>query len=412
MKRRVVVTSYGAISPVGNDVDEIFDNLVKGKNGIDHIKSLDVSDFKVKVAGEIKNFDFEGFFEPQVLRKNDRVNLLALIAAHEVFQKAAFKENDYDPYKFGVYIASGIGGINTLFEQAKVGIEKGFNRISPYFTTNALINMPGAILSIKYGLKGISLPIVTACSASNNAIGEAYKSIKDGYLDLALAGGVESALNKFGMGAFASLKAISFSSDPNNASTPFDKNRNGFIMSEGAGILLLEEYEHAKKRGANILAEIVGYSSFSDAYHVTAPHEDADGIVRSILGAISEAKIKPEDIGYINAHGTSTYLNDKTETHAIKRVFDKYAYDVNISSTKSMTGHMLGATGAVESIVCINVLNKSLIPPTINLRNFDPECDLNYTPNKYVKKNVDYALNINLGFGGHNGALIFKKVKE
>ncbi|VEU80977.1 beta-ketoacyl-ACP synthase II [Haploplasma axanthum] len=412
MKRRVVITGQGAVTPVGNNVNEMFENMIKGKNGIDYIKSFDTTDFKVKIAGEIKDLDFSEHFDHQEIRKNDRVILLALLAAKEAFEGSKVSESEYDPYRFGVYVTSGIGGINTLFEQAQIGLVKGFSRISPYFTTNTIINMPGAVISIKYGLKGPVVPIVTACSASNNAIGEAYRSIKDGYLDLALAGGVESSLNKLGLSSFASLRALSSSEDINRSSIPFDKERSGFVMSEGVGIVLLEEYEHAKKRGANILAEVVGYGTTSDAYHITAPDSEAEGISRAILDALKDANIEPKDIGYVNAHGTSTKLNDQTETLAIKKTFKDYANKVSISSTKSMTGHMLGATGGVESIVCIEALRKGLIPPTINYQVVDEECDLNYTPNKFVKKDIKYALNMNLGFGGHNGVLIFKKMED
>lgn len=407
--RRVVITGYGTINALGLNVDESFNNLVKGVNGIDKIKSFDTSDLRVSLAAEIKNFDLNDYFSPNEIRRNDKVTLYGLLAAKEAMENSGLLNYNFEPYKFGVYFTSGIGGLITLDEEITKKAKRGANRISPFFIPKSISNITGAQISIKYGLKGPNTPIVTACSASTNSIGEAFRNIKHGYIDLAIAGGSEAAIEEVGIGGFQSLRALSTETDKNKASIPFDKERNGFVMGEGSGALILEEYEHAKKRGANIIAEIVGYGTTGDAHHITAPDESADSIKQAILNAINEANIKPEDIGYINAHGTSTVLNDKTETLGIKKAFDKHAYNLNISSNKSMIGHTLGAAGAIESIFTINAIKNNICPPTINLNNVDPNLDLNYTPNKAVKRDLKYGLTMNLGFGGHNAVLIYKK---
>jgi len=412
MKRRVVVTGMGLVSPVGHTVKESFNHLVAGKNGIDFITLFDASNDKVKIAGEVKNLNFEDFIDRKEIRRADRVTNLAMVAAHEAVTQANFLNHTYNPFRVGTFVGSGIGGLNTIYEETKTAVERGQDRISPFFIPNSIINLIGAKIGIKYQAKGPNLPQVSACSAATNSIGEAFKNIRDGYLDAAITGGAESPINVIGVGGFSSLKALNFSNDPEIASVPFDKRRSGFVMAEGAGIIILEEYEHAMKRGAPILAEMVGYGTTSDAFHMTAPDDEALGITECLKLALQDAHIEPNKIGYINAHGTSTVLNDKLETLGIKKAFGKDAYHVNISSTKSMTGHALGAAGAIETIATIMALITGDIPPTIHYQEQDPDCDLNYTPNISVHRDMDYAMNINIGFGGQNAAIIFKKVKS
>jgi 3-oxoacyl-[acyl-carrier-protein] synthase II len=409
-KRRVVVTGMGLVSPVGLTVEESFQNLLAGKNGIDFITLFDASEDKVKIAGEVKNLNFEDFLDKKEIKRSDRVTNLAMVASHEAITQSNFMNHTYNPYRVGTFVGSGIGGLNTIYEETKTNFERGQDRISPFFIPNAIINLIGAKIGIKYNAKGPNLPQVTACSAATNSIGEAFRYIRDGYLDAVITGGAESPINKIGVGGFSSLRALNFSNDPEIASTPFDSRRNGFVIAEGAGILILEEMEQAIKRGAPILAEMVGYGTTSDAFHMTAPDDEANGITECIIQALQDADIKPSDLGYINAHGTSTILNDKLETLGIKKALGKDAYDINISSTKSMTGHALGAAGAIETIAVIKALMTSEIPPTIHLEQVDPECDLNYTPNQKVHRDMTYAMNINIGFGGQNAAIIFKKV--
>lgn len=409
MKRRVVITGLGAISPVGNSVEETFKALVDGKNGIDQITFFDTTNSKVKLAGELKNINFEDYLDKKEIKRSDRVMVVGTIAAIEAYKHAGLKPSDYDPYRFGTFVTSGIGGLETMDADISVKAVRGPDRISPFFIPNSIINMIGGMISIKFQVKGPNIPVVTACSASTNSIGEAFRNIRDGYLDLCFAGGAEAAINESGVYGFAALKALSTETDKEIASRPFDKLRSGFVMGEGAGVIILEAYEHAVQRGAKIYGEIVGYGSTSDAFHMTAPDNDAEGLTRAIQVALLDAKLEPTSIDYINAHGTSTLLNDKIETLGIKKAFGAHAYKLNISSTKGATGHMLGATGAVESIVCIKTIETSLIPPTIHYQNEDPECDLNYTVNTFVKKEVNYAMNINVGFGGQNAVLIFKK---
>jgi len=411
-KRRVVITGMGLVSPVGNDVESSFKALVEGKNGIDFISLYDASNWKVQLAGEVKNLDFEKYIDKKEIKRADRVTNLALVAAHEAFEQSKLDLEKINPFKFGTFIGSGIGGLTTIFEEAKTSVTRGIDRISPFFIPNSIINMVGAKVGIKYNAKGPNLPSVTACSAATNSIGEAFRYIRDGYLDLAFAGGAEAPVNDLGIGGFASLRALDTSNDPEYASRPFDATRAGFVIAEGAGVLVLESYEYAKARGANILSEIVGYGTTADAFHMTAPDDQATGITECIKIALEDAQLKPEDLGYINAHGTSTILNDKLETLGFKKALKEHAYHVNISSTKSMTGHALGAAGAIESIAVIKALETSLIPPTIHLKEIDPECDLNYTPNHFVKREMTYGMNINIGFGGQNAAVIFKKVNQ
>ncbi len=410
MKRRVVVTGMGLVSPVGNTVEESFKNLVAGKNGIDFITLFDASNDKVKIAGEVKNINFEEFIDKKEIRRADRVTNLALVAAHEAVMQANFLNHTYNPFRIGTYVGSGIGGLTTIFEETKTSVLRGQDRISPFFIPNSIINLIGAKIGIKYQAKGPNLPQVTACSAATNSIGEAFRAIRDGYLDAVITGGAEAPINEIGVGGFASLRALNFSNDPNQASVPFDARRSGFVVAEGAGILILEDYEHAVKRGAPILCEMVGYGTTADAFHMTAPDDEASGITECLIQALQDAHLEKEDIDYINAHGTSTILNDKLETLGIKKAFGDHAYKLNISSTKSMTGHALGAAGAIETIAAIKALMTGDIPPTIHLEQPDPECDLNYTPNQTVHRDLNYVININIGFGGQNAAIIFKKV--
>ena len=410
MKRRVVVTGMGLVSPVGNTVDESFNNMVNGVNGIDFITLEDVTNWKVKLAGEVKNLNFEDFLDRKEVKRSDRSVNLAMVAMIEAYTQSKLEGAEIDRTRLGTFIGSGIGGLKTIEEEVSTFATRGQDRMSPFFIPNSIINLIGAKIGIKYQAYGPNLPQVTACSAATNSIGEAFRYIRDGYLEIAITGGAEAPVNGIGVGGFASMKALNTSNDPKRASIPFDLDRSGFVIAEGAGIIILEEYEHAKNRGADILAEVVGYGTTSDAFHMTAPDDEAKGITNCILQALADAKMDPKDLGYINAHGTSTVLNDKYETLGIKQALKTHAYNLNISSTKSMTGHALGAAGAIESIAVIKALQTGLIPPTINYQNPDPDCDLNYTPNKAVQKDIQYGMNINIGFGGQNAAVIFKKV--
>lgn len=411
-KRRVVVTGMGLVSPVGNTVEESFNAMIDGKNGVDFITLYDTEHYKVKVAGEVKNLNFEDFIDKREIRRSDRVTNLGLVAADEAFKQSGLEGHIENPFRFATYVGSGIGGLTTIFEETKTSVERGPDRISPFFIPNSIINMVGAKIGIKYQAKGGNLPSVTACSAATNAIGEAFRAVRDGYLDVVITGGAEAPINDIGVGGFASLRALDPSNDPEIASRPFDKTRGGFVIAEGAGILILETLEHAQKRGAKILAEIIGYGTTSDAFHMTAPDDEATGITECINIALNDAKLDYHDMGYVNAHGTSTLLNDKLETLGLKKAFKEHAKDLLISSTKSMTGHALGAAGAIESIAVIKAIQTSKIPPTIHLKEPDEECDLNYVPNHFVTKDITYGMNINIGFGGQNAAVIFKKWEE
>ena len=412
MKRRVVVTGLGAVTPVGNTVQETWEAIKNGKNGIDDITLFDVSNMKVKIAAEVKNLDVDAYLDKREAKRLDRSIVFGLIGAMQAYEDARLSDEDYDPYRFGVFVSSGIGGLGTIHEESRKAYEKGGDRVSPFFIPNAIVNLIGGHIAIKHKVKGINLPVVTACSAATNAIGEAFRYIRDGYLDIAFTGGSEASINELGVGGFTSMKALNFSNDKNRASIPFDQERSGFVMGEGAGVLILEEYEHAKKRGAKIYAEVVGYGSTCDAFHVTAPDETAEGITQCILNALNDAFIKPEAIDYINPHGTSTPFNDKFETQGIKQALGQHAYNVNIGATKSMHGHALGAVGAIEAIISIKAMNDSIVPPTINYQVPCEDCDLNYTPNIAVERNIEYAMSNSVGFGGQNATIIFKKYKE
>ncbi len=411
-RRRVVITGIGAITPIGNDAQTMWQNAKDGINGIDVITHYDASNDDVTLAGEIKGFDFQEKFGVKELKKMDRFAQLAIIATDEAIEDSKLDLSKENTHRVGIYYASGIGGLETIANQNTRGNERGFNRMSPYFIPSAIINLAAGHIAIKYGIHGPSLTHVTACASGTNTIGEAFRAIRDGYLDTVITGGSEATVIPIGIWGFSVMQALSKNKDRNYASIPFDNNRNGFVMGEGAGTLILESYEHAKARGAKIYGELVGYASTSDASHITSPDPEGKGARDSMLFAIEDASIKPEDIGYINAHGTSTQLNDQIETLAIKKAFNEHAYQLNVSSTKSMTGHLLGASGAVEAILTLLAVRDDFVPPTINTKELDVLCDLNYTLSKGVQRNIDYALSNSLGFGGHNATIIFKKFKE
>lgn len=410
--KRVVITGMGVVSPLGSKLDKFWNNIVNGVNGIDFITKFDTANFKVKIAAEVKDFNPLDYYEnASEVRKADQFTQYAVGAACEAMVDSGLNDCEFDRNRFGVYVGSGIGGIQTMINQVHTLDQRGPARVSPFFITMMIANMASGAISIKFGAKGATLPIVTACATSANAVGEAYRNIRHGYSDVILAGGSESAINDLAIAGFTNCKALCETNDINRSSIPFDAERSGFVMGEGAGILVLEDYEHAMNRNAKIYAEVCGYGNTSDAYHITAPNPDADGAFRAINEAVTEAGIplaKSEYI-YINAHGTSTPPNDKIETMAIKNVFGKYSGKLYISSTKSMTGHMLGAAGGIELIASALALRDGIVPPTINYKIPDPECDLNYVPNKSCKADIQYALSSSLGFGGHNACVALKK---
>ncbi|SDA74103.1 3-oxoacyl-[acyl-carrier-protein] synthase II [Butyrivibrio sp. INlla18] len=407
---RVVVTGMGVISPIGNSVDVFWKNLTDGVCGVDKINRFDASNLKVSLDAEVKDFEPKVYYDTmQEIRKSDLFMQYAMGAARQAVDQSKILESDIDKERLGVYVGSGIGGINTTLREAKKLSEKGPDMVSPFFVPMMISNMAAGAISIKFGAKGPTLPVVTACATSTHTIGEAYRTIKHGYADAIIAGGSEASINELAMAGFINCQALNLAEDPSQGSLPFDKRRGGFVMGEGAGILVLEEYEHARKRGAKILAEVVGYGNTSDAYHITAPDPEGDGAVRAIKAAVNEAHIQDRDEIYVNAHGTGTHLNDAMETKALKEVFGKRAYDLHISSTKSMTGHMMGATGAVEAIASVLALYNGIIPPTINYKEKDEECDLDYTPNKALEADINFAISTSLGFGGHNACIAFKR---
>ena len=412
MKRRVVITGLGTVNAIGNDVQSTWEGVKAGKNGIDEITLFDISQQKPYLAGEVKDLVPEDHIPPKEVRRMDRTTILALIAAKEAYENGQLLETEIDRDRFGVFVGSGIGGLGTIYEETKRIHEKGVDRISPFFIPNSIVNLVGGNIAIKYQAKGPALSIVTACSSATNSIGEAFRYIRDGYLELAFAGGAEAPINTLGVGGFSSMRAISPNMDKNRASIPFDRERSGFVIAEGSGIIILEELEHAKKRKAKIYAEIVGYSTNCDAFHITQPDENAEGIIKCMKNALSDGDILPEWIDYINPHGTSTFYNDPIETKGIKEVFGKRAYKISIGATKSMHGHSLGAVGGIESVITAKALEEGIIPPTINYLVKDPECDLDYTPNQSKKRTIHYALKNSLGFGGHNATLVFKKWEE
>ena len=406
MSRRVVITGMGVVSSLGNKVDSFFNNIKNGKSGISPIDSFDTSNHSVKIAGEVK-INLEDFFPKKELNRIDRFSAFALIAAEEAIKKSGI-DNKKIRKNVGVILGSGIGGIHTMEEQHS-RLQMGPKRVSPFFVPSMILDIASGHLSIKYKFKGPNFSIVSACASSNHAIGESFNRIKHGIDDIIVTGGSEAGITPLSVAGFSNMKALSKNTDYNNASKPFDKNRDGFVIAEGAGILVLEELEHALKRKVKIYGEIIGYGASADAHHLTTPPEDGNGAISSMKSALESANIDISKIDYINAHGTSTPYNDKIETIAIKSLFKDHAYKILISSSKSMLGHLLGAAGALESIITILSLKKSIIPPTINYNIPDPDCDLNYVPNKSIDKDINYALSNTFGFGGHNSTLIFKK---
>ena len=409
MKRRVVITGLGAITPIGNNIDSFWEGIKLGKNGIDEISLFNAENLKVKMAAEVKDFDPSNFIDKKEAKRMDRYTQFAVIAAEESIKDSNLDFNTLNRERIGVMFGSGIGGLCTIESQIRTLVAKGPNRVSPLTIPMAISNIASGTIAIKHGILGSTLSLTSACATSTHCIGEAYRSIKDGYLDIVVAGGAEASICEFGIAGFQSLTALSRSEDRNRASIPFDKERNGFVMGEGAGSLILEDLDSALKRGAKIYAEVVGYGSTCDAYHITSPCLDGDGAYRAMRDALIDADISTDKISYINAHGTSTEINDKVETLAIKKALGDNYMDAYVSSTKSMTGHLLGAAGAIEAIVSIKALQDNFVPATINYVNRDEDCDLNLVVNEGKESNVEYTMSNSLGFGGHNGTLIFKK---
>lgn len=416
MNRRVVVTGTGAVTPVGNDVQTYWKNLLAGECGIDFIKAIPTDDLPVKIAGEVKDFnpaDYE--IEPAFSRKQDKFTVYAVAAAWQAVRQAGLKsgeDGNIDPFRYGVYVGSGIGGFTTQVRETEKLLNEGPKWVSPLFIPTMIANIAAGNIAIRNQACGPCLPVVTACATSTHAIGEAYRAIKHGYADAIIAGGSEAAVIPLGIAGFANAKALSRSEDPKYASLPFNRNRGGFVMAEGAAMLVLEEYEHAKARGAEIIAEVCGYGNTCDAHHVTAPRPDGVTQAAAIRQALEEAGYSSEDVLYINAHGTGTALNDTSETAAFKLALGDDAYKAHISSVKGTVGHMLGAAGAVEAVATVLALKEGIVPPTANLDDVDPECDLNYTPCKAVKADLTIGISDSLGFGGHNGCVAFRKYKE
>lgn len=407
-KRRVVITGLGTVNPTGNSVAESWAAVKQGVCGIGPITHYDTSNSKVKLAAEVKNFDPAAVLDKRECRKMARFTQFALTAAIEAMADAGIDMEKEDPARFATIVSAGIGGLPNMEEEHAKGEQKGFDRVSPFFVPMTIANMAAGQIAIHFGLKGYCYSPVTACAGGTNAIGDAFHRIRDGYEDLAIAGGAESCISPLGVGGFTSMKALTAATDPNRASIPFDAERSGFVIGEGAGLLVLEELEHAKARGAKIYAEVVGYGANCDAYHITAPAPGGVGGAACMRLALADAGLEPEAIGYINAHGTSTPLNEACETAAIKAAFGDYAYKLRISSTKSMTGHLLGAAGGVEGVFTALALHEGFLPATINYQVPDPECDLDCIPNQGVNEQVEYAMSDSLGFGGHNAAVIFK----
>ncbi len=410
MKRRVVITGLGTVTPVGLNVASLWENLVAGNSGISLIEKFDTTDFTSKIAGEIKNFKPEEYFEKKEIKKLDLYTQFALVAAREAMKDAGLTPGTFNHDRAGCVMGAGIGGIWTFQEETEKYFNKGAKRVSPFFIPKMISNIAAGHIAIDNNLKAINFNVVSACASANHAIGTSLRAIQYGDADIIISGGAEAAVNPMAMAGFCAMKALSTRNDePTRASRPFDKERDGFVMSEGAGMIVLEELEHALARGANIYAELVGYGASCDAFHVTAPAEGGEGSARAIDFAIKDGGLTPQDVDYINAHGTSTPLNDKNETAAIKLVFGAHAANLAINSTKSMVGHMLGAAAGIEAIVCCLSIRDSKVHQTLNYENLDPDCDLNYTPNNTIDKIVNVAVSNSLGFGGHNSAIVIKK---
>lgn len=409
MNRRVVITGMGAVTPLGNDVDTFWSNIKEGKVGIDFIKRIDTEHLDVKIGAEVKDFKPEEYIDKKEVRRKDRFEHFAIAAAAQALKDSNIDLDKVDKKRFGVYVGSGVGGLGTMTDDTmKVG-ENPSRRVSPFYVPMTIINLGAGGIAIKYGLKGPCTAMVTACATGNNCIGEAFRLIKHGYADYMLAGSAEAPITRMGVGGFSSMKALNAKNDPLRASIPFDKERSGFVIGEGGAVLVLETLEGALERGANILAEIVGYGSTCDAYHITSPDPTGECAADAMTLAMEEANIKPEEVSYINAHGTSTPLNDKYETIAIKKAFKDAAYNIPVSSTKSMTGHLLGAAGAIEAVISVKALEDGFVPATVGLKEKDEELDLDYVPNVGRKKELKYVLSNSLGFGGHNTTLLLKK---
>lgn len=409
MKNRVVITGMGAVTPIGNDVNSFWDNVKEGTCGIDVIKSFDISDFKCKLGAEVKDFDVTVALDKREARKMDKYCQYAMVAADEAIKNSGLDLENIDRERLAVVVGSGIGGLSTIEKEHTKLLEKGPKRVSPFLIPMIISNIAAGSIAIKYGAKGMCTSVVTACATGTNAIGDAFHLIQDGRADIIIAGGAEGSVTPLALAGFASLTALSKSEDPLRASIPFDKERNGFVMGEGAGIVILESLEHAQKRNAKIYAEMKGYGATCDAYHITSPAPDGDGAARAMVMALKDGDVKAEEVSYINAHGTSTPYNDKFETAAIKSAFGEYAYKIPVSSTKSMTGHLLGAAGGIEVIVCAKALEEGFVPATIGYKVPDEDCDLDYVPNSGRKEKLQYAMSNSLGFGGHNATVLLKK---
>lgn len=408
-KRRVVVTGIGTINPIGHNVEETWKSIEEGKCGIAPISLFDTKDMKVTLAGEVKDFDVTKYIDKKEAKKMDRFIQMGMIAAKEAVTDSGLDINNIDSHRFGVIVSSGIGGLGSIEKNYQTGEKRGFDRVSPFFIPMTISNLAAGHIAIAYHAQGLCTCPVTACAGGTNAIGDAFRNIRDGYQDVMIAGGCEASVTPLGIGGFTSMKALSDATDPKRASIPFDKERNGFIMGEGAGILILEELEHALKRGAHIYGEMTGYGVSCDAHHITAPLPNGEGGAYAMQNALDDAGISYDVIDYINAHGTSTHLNDLCETEAIKSVFKEHAYKLAVSSTKGHTGHCLGAAGGIEAVLSVLALKHDFIPPTLNYQVKDEECDLNVVPNIGVKKDLHYVMSNSLGFGGHNASIIFKE---
>lgn len=409
-KRRVVITGMGVISPIGIGKEAFFSSLKEGKSGVGLISRFNPEGLSTKIAAEVKDFEPIAYIDKKEAKRMDRFTQFAVAASKMALEDAIMNHEEIDEDRMGVCLGSGIGGIETFENQHKVMTDKGVGRVSPFFIPMMISNIASGYISMTFNAKGPNMTVVTACASATNAIGEAYRIIERNDADIMITGGTEASITPLSIAGFCSMKALSERNDePEKASRPFDKDRDGFVMGEGSGILILEELEHAQKRGARIYGEIVGYGSTADAYHITAPAPDGEGALKAMKKAMQDACINPEQIDYINAHGTSTELNDKYETMAIKKLLGQHAYKVSVSSTKSMTGHLLGAAGAVEAIACLMTINEGIIPPTINYSKADENCDLDYVPNICKKASVNYAMSNSLGFGGHNASIILKK---
>ncbi len=413
MKRRVVVTGMGVVTSLSSKVDDLWQRILAGESGIHTIRLFDISDFKVQIGGDVYDFDPSDYLHPKEFKRLDRFTQFAMVAGMDAVNQSGVDFNKEDPYRCGVILGSGIGGLATIEEQLLRLYASGPDRISPMTIPKIMLNAAGGQLSINYGIRGPNYAVATACASATNAIADAMLSIQSGETDVMITGGTEAAMTRIGLAAFQNMKALSARNDnPPAASRPFDRDRDGFVFSEGAGLLVLEDLEHAQRRGAEIFAEMLGFGTTGDAGHITHPNEDGASAAAAMREALNNAQVNPNDVHYINAHGTSTPLGDKAETEAIKRVFGDHAQRLSVSSTKSHLGHSLGASGGIELILCIKALRSNVVPPTINLENSDPDCDLDYTPNQPRERQVDIAMSNSFGFGGHNASVVVSKFRN